>query len=101
MRHAQIFQYVLTLEQAEYGSSFVDPYAQAIADFPGLVRKTWMADHMNGKFASFYLWESKDAMDAFMASPAIAMVAAEPFMKDLVITSLPVVESASAITRGV
>lgn len=101
MRHAQIFQYDLTLDQTAYGPRFVDPYAQAIADFPGLIRKTWMADHLNGKFASFYLWESKEAMDAFMASPAIAQVAAEPFLKDLVITSLPVVESASAITRGV
>ncbi len=39
-------------------------------------------------------------MDAFMASPAIAQVAAEPFLHDLVITAMPVHQAASAITRG-
>jgi hypothetical protein len=40
-------------------------------------------------------------MDAFMASPAIAQVAAEPFLKDLVITAIPIHEEASSITRGI
>jgi hypothetical protein len=39
-------------------------------------------------------------MDAFIASPAIAAVAAEPFLRDLAVTALPVVEDASEITRG-
>jgi hypothetical protein len=101
MRYAQIFRYTLTFEPSHYGAKFVDPYAQGIADFPGLIRKTWMANFDTKEFASFYLWESKEAMDLFMASPAIAKLAAEPFLKDLVITALPVVESASAITRGI
>jgi hypothetical protein len=100
MRYAQIFRYVLDLPASEYATKFVDPYAQGIADYPGLIRKTWMADFGKSEFASFYLWESKEAMDAFMASSAIATVAAEPFMKDLTIIALPVVEDASEITRG-
>jgi hypothetical protein len=39
-------------------------------------------------------------MEAFMASPAIAKVAAEPFLKDLSITAIPVHEGASLITHG-
>ena len=39
-------------------------------------------------------------MDAFMASPAIAKVAAEPFLKDLSITAIPVHEGALITTRG-
>lgn len=101
MRYAQIFRYTLTLEPSNYSSEFVDPYAKGIAGFPGLIRKTWMANFDTKEFASFYLWESKDAMDQFMASPAIAKVAAEPFLKNLVITALPVVEPASTITRGI
>ena len=50
---------------------------------------------------SFYLWETKEAMELFMASPAIAKVAGEPFLKHLSITAIPVVEDASRITRGV
>lgn len=100
MRYAQIFRYVLTLDEAEYQERWVKPYADAIAQVPGLVRKTWMADFETGTFASVYVWEDKASMDAFMASPAIAKVAAEPFLKDLSITAIPVYEAASLITRG-
>ena len=100
MRYAQIFRYVLTLNESEYQERWVKPYADAIAQVPGLVRKTWMADFETGTFASVYIWEDKASMDAFMASPAIAKVAAEPFLKDLNITAIPVQEGASLITHG-
>lgn len=100
MKYAQIFRYSLALEPAQYRSKFVDPYAEAIAQFPGLIRKTWMANFDTGEFASFYVWETKEAMDRFMSSPAIAKVAAETFLTNLSITALPVHEEASRITRG-
>jgi len=100
MKYAQIFQYKLLLTPDQYDARWVKPYAEGIANVPGLVRKTWMADFEKGVFASFYVWEDKASMDAFMASPAIATVAAEPFLKDLVITAIPLHEGASAITRG-
>jgi len=100
MQYAQIFRYTIALSPADYHAKFVEPYAHGIASFPGLVRKTWMANFETREFASFYLWESKEAMDRFMASPAIASVAKETYLKDLVITALPVVEAASTITRG-
>ena len=77
------------------------PYATAISAVPGLISKTWMADFDNGVFASFYVWNDKESMDSFMASPAIAQVAAEPFLTDLVITAIPIQEDASSITRGI
>lgn len=100
MRYTQIFRYVLSLNETEYQERWVKPYAEAIAKVPGLVRKTWMADFATGTFASVYLWEDKASMDTFMASPAIAQVAAEPFLSELSITAIPVHEEASLITRG-
>lgn len=100
MQYAQIFRYVLSLNPAEYEERFVRPYADAIAAVPGLIRKTWMADFETKTFASVYVWNDKASMDAFMTSPAIAKVAAEPFIKDLTITAIPVHESASHVTRG-
>ena len=99
--HAQVFTYVLDLDsRADYFARFVDPFAGPVAAAKGLVSKVWMAD-FDRKFASFYLWESKEAMTAFMASPVIAKVASLPFLKDLNIVDYPVVEEASRITRGV
>ncbi|MGL0944187.1 YdhR family protein [Vibrio vulnificus] len=100
MRYAQIFRYVLTLDEVEYQERWMKPYAEAIAGVPGLIRKTWMADFDTQTFASVYIWEDKESMERFMASPAIANVAAEPFLKDLTITTIPVHEEASVITRG-
>jgi len=100
MRYAQIFRYTLSLNAAEYQERWVQPYAEAIAAVPGMISKTWMADFENGVFASFYIWKDKASMDAFMASPAIAKVGSEPFLKDLSITAMPVFENASKITRG-
>jgi hypothetical protein len=101
MKYAQIFQYKLTLSREQYDTQWVKPYATAISNVPGLISKTWMADFDNGLFASFYIWNDKESMDSFMASPAIAQVAAEPFLKDLVITAIPIHEEASSITRGI
>lgn len=100
MRYAQIFRYVLDLDRDQYQERWVRPYAEAIAQVPGLVRKTWMADFDTRTFASVYVWEDEASMQAFMASPAIAKVAAEPFLRDLTITAIPVHEGASEITRG-
>ena len=101
MKYAQIFQYKLTLSREQYDTHWVEPYAQEISNVPGLISKTWMADFDNGVFASFYIWNDKESMDSFMASPAIAQVAAEPFLKELVITAIPIQEEASSITRGI
>ena len=99
--HAQFFTYALDLDsQVAYFLKFVDPFAEAVARAKGLVSKVWMAD-FGTKYASFYLWESKEAMDVFMALPVIKDVGKLPFLKDLVITDYPVVEAASRITRGV
>jgi hypothetical protein len=95
-----IFRYTLTLNETEYQERWVKPYAEGIAQTPGLISKTWMADFESGTFASFYLWQDKASMEAFMASPAIAQVAAEPFLKDLNITAIPVQEGATLITGG-
>lgn len=100
MRYAQIFRYTLKLSEHEYPKRWVDPYATHISKAPGLISKTWMADFNDGVFASFYIWEDKASMDAFMSSPEVALVAAEPFLEDLEITAIPVHEYASAITRG-
>lgn len=101
MHYAQIFTYHIDLpSKEEYVKKFVEPFAEAISKVNGLVSKVWMADFEN-KYASFYLWESKEAMDDFMKSPMVAGLAKIPFVKDLHIVEYPVVEEASRITRGI
>ncbi len=101
MYYAQIFTYRIDLpSKEEYLKNFVYPFAESISKVKGLVSKTWLADFEN-KYASFYLWETKEAMDDFMNSPMVAGLAEIPFLKDLKIVEYPVVEEASRITRGI
>ncbi|MFI5188317.1 MAG: YdhR family protein [Chitinophagales bacterium] len=101
MKYAQIFTYQIDLpSKEEYLKNFVDPYAESISKVKGLISKVWLADFEN-KYASFYLWETKEAMEHFMNSPMVAGLAKIPFLKDLTIVEYPVVEEASKITRGI
>jgi hypothetical protein len=66
MNYAQIFTYSIDLPSKEdYLQKFVYPFAEPISKVKGLISKTWMADFKD-KYASFYLWETKEAMDDFM-----------------------------------
>ena len=101
MKYAQIFTYHIDLpSKEEYLKNFVDPYAESISKVKGLISKVWLADFEN-KYASFYLWETKAAMENFMNSSMVAGLAEIPFLKDLTIVEYPVVEEASRITRGI
>lgn len=101
MKYAQIFTYNIDLpSKEEYLKNFVDPYAESISKVKGLISKVWLADFEN-KYASVYLWETKEAMEEFMNSPMVAGLAKIPFLKNLTIVEYPVVEEASKITRGI
>ncbi len=99
MPYAQIFSYTLDLTEQEYATRWAS-YAKEVADVPGLLTKTWVADFATATFASFYVWDSKASADKFMSSPLVARFGAEPFLRNLSITAAPVVLDASRITRG-
>jgi hypothetical protein len=98
--HAQIITYQLKdISQAEYLKQMVEPDAPILADVNGLISKVWLVDEENNRFGGFYLWESKDAMDAFMQSDLVAAVVSRPFVKDVSSVDYTVNEAASKITR--
>jgi len=99
--HAQIFTYTVQLPNEEaYLTQFADPVAAKIAGVKGLVSKVWMAD-FDKKFASFYIWETKEDMEAFMSSELIAKLRTLDFVSDLKIEDYPIVEKPSKVTRGI
>jgi hypothetical protein len=99
--HAQLITYQLSdISQAEYLKQMVNPDAPVLADVNGLISKVWLADEDKNTFGGFYLWESKNAMDAFMHSDLVAAVVSRPFVKNVSSVDFRVNESASRITRG-
>jgi len=99
--HAQIITYQLgDISQTEYLKQMVEPDAPILADVDGLISKVWLADEEQNSFGGFYLWESKEAMDAFMQSDLVAAVVRRPFVKNVSSVDYNVNEAASTITRG-
>jgi len=99
--HAQIITYQLNdISQAEYLKKMVEPDAPILANVNGLISKVWLADEEKNTFGGFYLWDSKDAMDAFMHSDLVKAVVSRPFVKNVSSVDYTVNETASKITRG-
>ena len=98
---AQIITYQLQdISQADYLKKMVEPDAPVIAKVNGLISKVWLADVEKNSFGGFYLWESKEAMDAFMHSDLVKAVVSRPFVTNVSSVDYTVNETASRVTRG-
>jgi hypothetical protein len=98
---AQIITYQLQdISQAEYLKKMVEPDAPVIANVSGLISKVWLADVEKNSYGGFYLWESKEAMEAFIHSDLVKAVVSRPFVKNVSSVDYTVNETASRITRG-
>jgi hypothetical protein len=98
---AQVITYQLNdISQAEYLKQMVEPDAPILANVKGLISKVWLANEEKNTFGGFYLWESKEAMEAFMHSDLVAAVISRPFVKNVSSVDFTVNEAASKITRG-
>jgi hypothetical protein len=98
---AQVITYQLNdISQAEYLKQMVEPDAPILANVKGLISKVWLANEEKNTFGGFYLWESKEAMEAFMHSDLVAAVISRPYVRNVSSVDYTVNEAASKITRG-
>lgn len=73
------------------------PYAQPIADLPGLRWKVWIIDEARGEAGGIYLFDTAAAMQAFLDGPIIAEMKADP---SLSLKPFDVIGGLTALTRG-
>ena len=98
---AQLITYQLKdISQADYLKQMVEPDAPVLANVPGLISKTWLADEEKNTFGGFYLWEDKTAMEDFMHSDLVKAVVSRPFVKNVSSVDFEVNQKPSVITRG-
>jgi len=95
---AKILQinYKLTGPRAEYEKENL-PYAQPIADMPGLRWKVWIISEAQSEAGGIYLFDDDAAVDAFMDGPIIAEMKGDPTLS---IKAFDVIEELTTITRG-
>jgi Putative mono-oxygenase ydhR len=81
-------------------TTLVMPATEFIAAFPGLVWKVWLMNEADHEAGGIYLFESREAAQAYVSSPPIVAFAAHPSLSALSVKMFEAVEALSMITRG-
>jgi hypothetical protein len=101
MPHGQLITYTLVdIDPAAYAEQFVDPFAEYFATLETLITKVWLGVGSSGEHGGFLVWRDQAAMDAFMASEAVADIMSRPYVTDLTARDWPVDAVPSARTNG-
>ena len=95
---AKILQinYRLNGPRAEYEKEN-SPYAQPIADIPGLRWKVWIINEAENEAGGIYLFDDDAAVQAFLDGPIIAEMKGDPTLS---IKPFDVIAELTTITRG-
>ncbi len=73
------------------------PYAQPIADMPGLHWKVWIINEVQNEAGGIYLFDDDAAVKAFMDGPIVAEMKGDPTLS---IKAFDVIANLTAITHG-
>lgn len=98
---AQILQvnFRLTVAVEEY-ERIAESFAQTFAQLPGLSWKIWLLNEETGEAGGHYLFESEQALQAFLEGPIPPQLESAPFLRDLSVRTFSPMEAISARTRA-
>ena len=91
--------YQFTSSRADH-TALVTPMAESIAATPGLIWKIWLMNEVDREAGGIYLFESREAAQAFVSSPAVKSFAGQPSITAVNAKLFEPVEALSKITRG-
>jgi hypothetical protein len=74
--------------------------AEYFTQVSGLLSKIWLADPDSNTYGGSYLFESRVAIDAYLASDLMAGLRANPAMTAVTTRVFDAIEAATAITQG-
>ena len=98
--HIQVINFNLEgINRAEY-EAVCDELAGAFAALPGLISKHLLAYEENNTYGGVYIWESRDAYEAYLNSELFAGVDANPALVNIVSKDFDVIEGPTRVTHG-
>ena len=98
--HIQVINFNLEgITRTEY-EAVCNELSEAFAALPGLISKYWLADDENNSYGGVYIWESKDAYEAYLQSELFVGVGANPALVNIVSKDYDVIEAPTRVTRG-
>ena len=91
--------YQFTSSLADF-TNLVTPQAEHIAAVPGLVWKIWLLNEAEREAGGIYLFESREAAQAFVTSDAVKSFASHPIIANVNAKMFAPDEALSKITRA-
>ena len=99
--HIQIINFNLSgISRSEYEAAAAEA-AQPISEMPGLISKRWLANEETNTYGGVYFCETKQHMQDWMDSQIFKDIGANPAFANAKVTDFEMIESLSAVTRGV
>lgn len=69
-------------------------------ELPGLVSKTWLANEDTNTYGGVYVWQDREAMEAYRENDIYKGMMDNPYFKDFTVSDFAVLEAPTRITRG-
>jgi heme-degrading monooxygenase HmoA len=98
--HILIINFTLEGISAEQYGGQVESAAPAFAELPGLVSKTWLANEDTNTYGGVYVWQDREAMEAYKENDIYKGMMDNPYFKDFTVSDFAVLEAPTRITRG-
>ena len=98
--HIQIVNFSLDgLDPADY-EKHCERVAPDFAAMPGLIAKFWLADPESNTYGGVYLWQNRNAYQAYVTSDIFAGTIANPHLLGVTSRDFGILEAPSEITRA-
>ena len=99
--HIQIINFNLSgISLSEYEAAAAEA-AQPISEMPDLISKRWMANEETNTYGGIYFQDTKQHMQDWMDSQIFKDIGANPAFENSKVIDFEMIESLSAVTRGV
>ena len=98
--HIQIINFGLKDISEDQYSGQVESVASAFAELPGLVSKTWLANEETNTYGGVYVWQNREALEAYKETEIYKGMAADPHFEDFTVKDFAVLEGPTRATRG-
>ena len=79
--HIQVIDFELNIPHEDYIAGATEA-ASVFSEMPGLISKHWLGDKENQIYGGVYVWESKEACEAYKAGPVFADVMSNEMYKN-------------------
>ncbi len=86
------------LSAQEHGE-LVEQLAPSLAAVPGLLSENWIEDTVEGRYGTFYVFETKAAADSFVASGLFAVFRSHRGLSELSTSQFAVRRRTPAVAR--